>query len=514
MLDYVPAPACLLDGDGVISEANREWQDLVSRGRLLPEGGHRVSYLTLCEQLGEGGQSLRDGVAGVLAGEIDSVTVEIPAGPVGQRAYRFRVTAASRESGGAASLVGFETRRTAEPRRMDETSLQAQKLEAVGRLAGGVAHDFNNLLTLICGYTEILLARMVPGDVNRPEIEEIRKAANRGSSLTEQLLHFSRRQKVEPRIIDLNQLVSDMERMLRRMIGEDVQLTAELAVGLGKIRADPGQTGQVLMNLALNARDAMPRGGEIRIRTADVTITPQEAAARPTLHAGAYVMLTLEDNGEGMTEETRQRLFEPFYTTKAPGKGTGLGLSTVYGIVKQSGGDIWVDSREGQGAKFTILLPQVDDAAEPAAAPREGSAAARAGTETVLVVEDEPSVRRLLKHILAKQGYRVLEAADGVEAVEVYRGHYAPIHLLLTDMVMPRMNGRELADYLCAQQPDLKVLYISGYTDDVLLRNGSLGAGMAFLQKPVKPQVLAVKVREVLDAPSSGAAMSATVELE
>lgn len=510
LLEILPAAVCLLDASGIVIGANEAWRQTVA-GSALPQsvaapGANLLSVAIRPEQ--PAGPAMAAGIRKVLSGAAPSFTLDyVCQDQDDERWYRAMVTPV--HSGGAVGAlithVDISTRKQAEAeeRRGEEQLLQAQKMEAVGRLAGGVAHDFNNLLTLISGYTEILLARMAAADPYRPEIEEIRKAANRGAGLTTQLLAFSRRQKVEPRILDLNQLVSDMERMLRRMIGEDVQLVAELSPGVGKIKADPGQIGQVIMNLILNARDAMPRGGRITIHTNSVDI--KEGAS---LAPGQYVTLALEDTGHGMDTATMQHLFEPFFTTKDPGKGTGLGLSTVYGIVKQSRGEVRVDSQVGRGSRFVIYLPRVEDVVETVAV-RESGPRQLAGTETVLLVEDEASVRRLLKHVLSKQGYEVLEASSGEEALEIYDRHDGHIHLLLTDMVMPKMNGRELADELTRRQPGLRVLYVSGYTDDVLIRNGALGPGMYFLQKPLKPQVLTTKVREVLDAAEqSGVARS------
>jgi signal transduction histidine kinase len=491
-LEAVPAAICVIDPHGLIVQANRGW-------RQQETGAAGVGENLLAVWEGQGEAAVATAVREVISGVRPVFSVDYSRQEnARERWYRLTVTAVGGAEGCA---VITQTDITAlngasrEARRADEHTLQAQKMEAVGRLAGGVAHDFNNLLTLISGYTEILLSRMSAADPYRPEIEEIRKAANRGAGLTTQLLAFSRRQKVEPKVLDLNQLVSDMERMLRRMIGEDVALVAELAPGLGKVKADPGQLGQVIMNLVLNARDAMPRGGRITIQTSNA-----ELKNDPWLAGGAYVCLGLEDTGHGMDKATLQHLFEPFFTTKYPGKGTGLGLSTVYGIVKQNHGDVRVESEPGRGSRFVIFLPRTEDTETVSG--RDSSPALTAGTETVLLVEDEASVRRLLKHVLSKQGYEVLEASSGEEALEIYDRHEGPIHLLLTDMVMPKMNGRELADELLQRQASLRVLYVSGYTDDVLIRNGALGPGMYFLQKPLKPQLLAAKVREVLDGPA------------
>jgi signal transduction histidine kinase/CheY-like chemotaxis protein len=381
----------------------------------------------------------------------------------------------------------------------EERRRQSQKMETVGRLTGGVAHDFANLLTLISGYSDILLNRIGEKDPLRPELDEIRKAANRGARLTSQLLGFSRGQSVQPRVIDLNALITDLQRMLRPIIGEYVELHTSLALNLGKILADPGQIEQVIMNLVLNARDAMPAGGRITIGTSNTEIGDEEAQAR-SIAAGAYVRLWVSDTGHGIDFQMQSRLFEPFFTTKEQGKGTGLGLSTVQSIIKQSGGGVWVSSAPGQGAVFTICLPRVQQLAErgeSVGAPRP----VPAGSETVLLVEDEDSVRRLLTHVLLKRGYQVLEASGGEEALRIFRSRADEIHLVLTDMVMPKMSGRELAGRLREMRPDTRVIYMSGYTDDVLVRTGALSPGMSFLQKPLRPEVLAAKVREALDAP-------------
>jgi two-component system, cell cycle sensor histidine kinase and response regulator CckA len=380
--------------------------------------------------------------------------------------------------------------------RNDAELLHVHKMEAVGRLAGGLAHDFANLLTLISGYSEILLARLGQHDPSRPELDEIRKAANRGSGLTAQLLAFCRRHAVEPQVLDLNALVGDMQNMLRRMIGEHIDLSTQLGATLDTVKADPGQIGQVIMNLAINARDAMPRGGRIVIRTANADLGPEHERVKLGLPSGRYVMLQVTDTGHGMDAETIEHVFEPFFTTKAKGKGTGLGLATVYSVVKQGRGDIHVQSELGQGTTFTIYLPGRADtaAARTVDAPVRASAPC---TETILLVEDEDGVRRLLKHVLAKEGYNVIEAAGGPEALGAYQQLRRPVDLLLTDIVMPRMNGRELADRMVTLQPGLKIIFMSGYTDEAIAGTGSLAA--LFLSKPLRPDFLALRVREVLD---------------
>ena len=384
-----------------------------------------------------------------------------------------------------------------EPPRNEGELLHARKMEAVGRLASGLAHDFANLLTLISGYSEIVLGRLASHDPLRPEVDEIRKAAQRGSALTGQLLAFSRRHTVEPQVLDLNALVADMQKMLRRMIAEHIEITTHPGADLGRVKADPGQIEQLIMNLAINARDAMPRGGRISIRTANVELDANHERVQCGLTPGSYVMLQVADTGDGMDAETLQHMFEPFFTTKEEGKGTGLGLATVYGIVKQGRGDVAVQSEPGRGTTFTIYLPRVE--AKPQRAVAEtGARPSRPGTETILLVEDEDGVRRLLMHVLTKRGYTVLEARNGPEAFAVFQQLHRPVHLLLTDIVMPRMNGRELADRLLQLQPDLKVIYMSGYTDEVLVGKGR-HSGALFLQKPLRPDVLTERVREMLD---------------
>ncbi|MGA2382049.1 MAG: PAS domain-containing protein [Gemmatimonadales bacterium] len=392
--------------------------------------------------------------------------------------------------------------------RLEDQLRQAQKMEAVGRLAGGVAHDFNNLLTAISGYSELLLADLASEDPRRLDVIEIRKATERAAALTHQLLAFSRRQVLQPRVVDLNAVIGGAEKLLRRLIGEHIALATRLEPSLASVTADSGQLEQVIVNLAVNARDAMQSGGTLALETRTVLIEAAAQTAEQSIVApGRYVLLKVTDTGSGMDAETRRHLFEPFFTTKERGKGTGLGLATVYGIVKQSGGFIWVDSEPGKGTAFRIYLPAVDDAARPAEAggdarPRDVPTAA--GTETILLVEDEEAVRKVAREALHRRGYSVLEAADAERALEVsgrFDGHIA---LLLTDVVMPGLSGRALADRLAPLRPDTKVLYMSGYTDAAIVEHGVLAPGLNYLQKPFTPDVLAQKVREVLDQ-SAGA---------
>jgi PAS domain S-box-containing protein len=385
-----------------------------------------------------------------------------------------------------------------ERRQLEDQLRQAQKMEAVGRLAGGIAHDFNNLLTAITGYSDLILRRLRADDPLRRNVEEIKKAGDRAASLTRQLLAFSRKQVLQPKVLDLNAVVSDMEKMLRRLIGEDIELRTALASELGSVKADPGQIEQVIMNLAVNARDAMPNGGNLIIETENVYLNKGYATSHIAVNPGAYVMLTVSDTGEGMSEETKTRIFEPFYTTKEVGKGTGLGLSTVYGIVKQSGGNIWVYSEVGKGTSFKIYLPRVDEAAQEYKRNHEVEEFLY-GTETILLAEDDNLVRRLVRAALEGYGYRVLEAEDGSAALSVSEQHEEMVHLLLTDVVMPRMSGRELADRLAQSRPETKVLYMSGYTDESIVYHGVIDAQTPFIQKPFEAEALARKIRDLLD---------------
>ena len=393
-------------------------------------------------------------------------------------------------------LVGDITQQ----RSLENQFRQAQRMEAVGRLAGGVAHDFNNILTAITGYSELLLEDLGPKDPKRADVGEIKAAAMRATALTRQLLAFSRKQVLQTRVVDLNELVQTLDNMLHRLIGEDVRLELSLALALGAVRADPGQIEQVILNLAVNSRDAMPSGGRLTIETANVDLDEAYARAHAGALPGRYVMLAVSDTGVGMDGEIRSHIFEPFFTTKEVGKGTGLGLATVYGIVKQSGGSVWVYSEPGRGTTFKIYLPQVDELPETGDLPAPLQPVA-GGRETILLAEDDPSVRAIVSDVLTQKGYRVLRAPDGQTALAIARGQPEEIHLLLTDLVMPGMTGRDLAEALTAERSGLRVLYMSGYTDDAVVRHGVLTDGMPYLQKPFAPRALATKVREVLDRP-------------
>ncbi|HWN08425.1 MAG TPA: ATP-binding protein [Pyrinomonadaceae bacterium] len=393
-----------------------------------------------------------------------------------------------------------ERKQAEEALRRSESQLrQALKMEAVGKLAGGVAHDFNNLLTAITGQSEMCLRRLPPEDPIYGRIDEIKKAGDRAAVLTRQLLAFSRKQILQPEVIDLNHVVFEVSKMLQRLIGEDVDLLMGLGPNLGRVKADPNQLEQVLMNLTVNARDAMPKGGKLTIETSNVQLSEAFAGRHLSVPPGDYVMLAVSDTGCGMDAATQARIFEPFFTTKEVGKGTGLGLATVYGIVKQSGGSLWVYSEVDQGTTFKIYLPCVEGPVEKVkVVAKHGELAP--GVETVLLVEDEAVVRDMAMEILVECGYSVLEAKDGAEALQLARQHAGEIHLMLTDVVMPRMSGRELAEQLALFRPEVKVLYMSGYTDDAIVHHGVLDEGTAFIGKPFTMEALAKKVRETLDA--------------
>jgi len=381
---------------------------------------------------------------------------------------------------------------------------QSRKMEAVGRLAGGVAHDFNNLLTAILGYSNLVLDELEPGHPARADVEQMRRAGESAASLTQQLLAFSRKQILQPQVLDLNQVVTRADSLLQRLIGEHIALVTALDPSLEHVSADPGQLEQVILNLALNARDAMPQGGKLTIETANVELDDAYARQHGGSSPGRHVMLAVSDTGIGMDAETQARIFEPFFTTKRRGEGTGLGLATVYGIVTQSGGSIWVYSETGRGTTFKVYFPRAAQAEDHAvAAPRTDGLE---GTETILLAEDQPEVRSVACAVLERYGYRVLQASRGDEALEILRTHPEPIHLLLSDVVMPSMSGPELARLVQLQRPGIRVLYASGYTDDAIVRHGMLDPGVSFLQKPFTPTALLTKIRELLDAPMAAGA--------
>jgi len=388
-----------------------------------------------------------------------------------------------------------------ERKRLEQQFYEAQRMESVGRLAGGVAHDFNNLLTVINGYSEMLMDDVSADSPLREPVTEIRAAGERAAGLTQQLLAFSRRQLVQPKVVNLNEVAGEIRKMMARLIGDDIELRTNLSPDLGNIVADAGQLQQIIMNLAVNARDAMPSGGTLSIETANVEIDGIATAAHPEMRAGRYAMLAVSDTGTGMTQEVQNRIFEPFFTTKPTGAGTGLGLATVYGMVKQAGGWIWVYSELGDGTTFKVYFPRSDSAATPVVvnAVRDVH-----GSETILVVEDQPEVRNLVVTVLRKCGYTVHCAVNGPDAIRLWQELPGTIDLLLTDIVMPGMTGRGVAEVLLQERPDLPVLYMSGYTEDAIARRGVLEDCIDYLQKPFTPELLALKVREVLGpAPAS-----------
>ena len=401
------------------------------------------------------------------------------------------------------TLISSGIRDITERVALEERLRQSQKMEAVGRLAGGVAHDFNNLLTVILGYSQIVADGVTPGSRLAESTSQIKSAADRAAGITRQLLAFSRKTVLSPRVIDLNDIMLNLDSLLRRLIGEDIEVLTVPAKDLGSVKADPGQIEQVIMNLALNSRDAMPHGGKLTLETANADLDEKYEGEHQPISAGSYVMLAVSDTGLGMTPEVQERVFEPFFTTKEVGKGTGLGLSMVYGIVKQSGGYIWVYSEPGRGTTFKIYLPRVDQPAEPNSADKRPSNVQR-GTETILLVEDDPQLRQLSTSVLAHCGYKVLAASTPEEGLEICKANHRDIRLLVTDVVMPRMNGRQLAEQILMISPNTRVLYISGYTNNAIVHYGVLDPGLAFLPKPFTLSAFIAKIREVLDARDNG----------
>ena len=398
----------------------------------------------------------------------------------------------------AVSGIVVNARDVTERRRLEEQLMQAQRMEAIGTLSGGVAHDFNNILTVILGHAEVLQQMLQPSSAEYSHLKSIDEASRRASALTRQLLAFSRKQVLQPKVFNLNSLIVDLDKMLRRLISEDIQLETVTDPNLGATRADPGQIEQVVMNLVVNARDAMKSGGRITIETANVTLDEEYVRSHTGARSGPHVMLAVSDTGEGISAENLPLIFEPFFTTKEVGKGTGLGLSTVYGIVKQSGGNVWVYSQPGRGTTFKIYLPRVDEPESVVADPARR--AVSAGVETVLLVEDEPALRELIKYALNGNGFTVLDVASPADAIAVSRKHTGLLHLLLTDVIMPGMDGPALAKEVQKERPDIKVLYMSGYATNFIMHDGEVDPGTNFLEKPFHPRALLNKIREVLDS--------------
>ncbi len=454
-----------------------------------------VVWLWIDLKLGGRLRGLADVSWGLLSGD-RSARDRLPVGPdeIGRIAGAFK---------DMADLLDMHERRSRASRealsRSEEKLRHVQRLQAMGQLAGGIAHDFNNLLTVISGYAEMLRNEIDAADPRRAHVAEITKASERAAGLTRQLLAFSRRQVLRPRVIDVNAVVAEMEKMLRRVVGEDVRLDVRLDPSLWRVRADPGQLEQVIMNLVVNARDSMPEGGDLVVATSNVTLDERYVREHPDAKAGPHVCLAVSDTGVGMDAQTMSRLFEPFFTTKEPGKGTGLGLATVYGIVEQSGGSIGVQSELGKGSTFRVFLPRVDDEIEEPKRPSASAMPAVCGSETVLVVEDSDVVRNLVREVLVSKGFRILEARTGREAVQVCENFNGQIHLLLTDVVMPEAGGRDLAEYIKTLQPDMKVLYMSGYAETAVFKGRRLDEKIEFIPKPFTPAQLVRKVREVID---------------
>jgi signal transduction histidine kinase/integral membrane sensor domain MASE1 len=504
-LNALSSNIAVLDESGTIVAVNAAWQRASKVHHFVgATHGTGTNYLQVCDSASgdsaEPAAAIAKGIREVMINQRDEFFLEYPCHSLEGKRWTVAHVTRFKGAGPVRVVVSHEDiteRALAEEalRRSEEQLRQAQKMEAVGRLAGGVAHDFNNLLTVITGRSQLLLSRLPSGDRLRRDIALVQQAAERAAGLTRQLLAFSRKQVLEPKVLDLNAVVTNIGNMLRRLIGEDIHVVTDLAPRLGRVQADPGQLEQVIVNLAVNARDAMPDGGRLTIETASVELDGDFARRHPGASAGPHVMLAVADTGIGMDAVTLSQIFEPFFTTKERGRGTGLGLSTVYGIVQQHHGFIVVESKPGQGTTFKIYLPSVEGAVEVVET-RGALTGSPRGSETVLLVEDEDEVRALAREVLEVNGYAVLEAANGGGALQISQRHPGPIHALLTDVVMPQISGKELAQRLSLLRPDLKVLYMSGYTGD-----GVLEPGRAFLQKPFTPEALASKLRDLLDTP-------------
>lgn len=493
LLDNARDAITVLTPGGVILEANRAWERLMGVPREHALGRNVADF---APDPKSGLQSEYDKAVAQRGGSVPPSLIRRPDGTE----IQVELSRTAVEIAGEKFILSIG-RDVTDRLRLEEQFRQAQKMEAIGNLAGAIAHDFNNLLSVILSYAALALGDLKPGNPLREDLEQVKRAGERSCDLTRQLLAFSRQQLLQPQILDLNAILAGMEKMLRRLLGEAVQLSLLTFTNIGRVHVDRGQIEQVIMNLAVNARDAMPSGGKLSIETGNVDLDAVYAAQHHGLTPGPYVMLAVTDTGTGMDAATRARIFEPFFTTKEMGKGTGLGLATVFGIVTQSHGHIWVYSEPGKGTTFKIYFPRREPVADdevPAVAPTTGLR----GSETVLLVEDEDQVRALARRILGQNGYNVLEAQNGGEAFLICEQFEARIHLLVTDVVMPRMSGKQLAERLAVVRPDMRVLFMSGYTDNTIVHHGVLDAGVAFLQKPITPDAFLRKVREVLDASS------------
>ena len=513
ILDTLSSHIAVLDTKGTIIFVNRAWSLF---GAESPDScpGLGANYLDAVKRTAvsspDAGEAEYLGVRAVLDGSLPQFSLDYSCHSSTQRWFLLDVVAMTGDDGKTptgALVKHFDitSRKRAEAKLLEcqEQFRHAQKMETVSRLAGGVAHDFNNLLTVICGYCEILLNATSPGEHYREMLQEVKKAGDRAGTLTRQLLAFSRKQVLDPEVLDLNAIVSDSEKMLKRLIGEDVDLVAILDPAIGQIKADPGQVEQVLMNLVVNARDAMPKGGKITIETGSAVLDHtflDQTCCHPDeeFNPGRYIMMAVSDTGCGMDEQLKAQMFEPFFTTKEPGKGTGLGLAMVHGFLKQSGGHVFVKSEPGMGSTFKIYFPVTDDVPS-LGKPHTVIENLPRGNETILLVEDEDAVRALIRRVVQDRGFAVLEASSGDEAICLATKYDRPIHLLLSDVVMPGMGGRVVAERILALKPEMKVLYLSGYTTDAVVRHGVFQSEVAFLQKPFTPSTLAQKVREVLD---------------
>jgi PAS domain S-box-containing protein len=508
-LDSLRAHICVLDETGTIIAVNNLWKAFAqANGASIEKVGEGVNYLHVCEATqGEersAALAFAAGVQAVVRGECDYFEAEYPChSPQEQRWFMERVTPLIGSPTTARRVVIAHENITALKQleaaneQLTAQFYQAQKMESIGRLAGGIAHDFNNLLMPILGYAALGMRKVGANSQSYTDFKRIKEAGERAAGLTRQILAFSRQQMLEMKILDLNQVIARFVPMLQRLIGEDIVLETCLAAGLPSIKADEGQLDQVLLNLAINARDAMVEGGTLTIETMPVTIDETYAASHIDVQPGAYALLAVSDTGDGMDAATQQRIFEPFFTTKPPGQGTGLGLATVFGIVKQHQGTIWVYSEVGHGTTFKLYLPLVEGPHAPAELVQP-AVAAFDGSETVLLVEDETSVRQLIAEILREQGYHVLETGEPQQGVNLAAAYAGPIHLLLSDVIMPQMNGHKLYQQLVAMRPELKVLFISGYTDNIITMGDVPTAGIAFLQKPFTLESLLLKIRTVL----------------